>query len=147
METVVNGISNVIVYIDDLLVHSASHEDHLVTLNQVLEWLVHHNIKINLQKCVFGSKEVSYLGFRLTEEGIKPGTDTLKAVKNATHPSYVHEVQQFLGLCNFFRSHVRNFAQITSSLTALTRKRLLLERRTAASRCSQSFPGTTILPV
>jgi hypothetical protein len=63
METVVNGISNVIVYIDDLLVHSASHEEHLVTLNQVLERLVQHNIKINLQKSVFGSKEVSYLGF------------------------------------------------------------------------------------
>jgi hypothetical protein len=51
METVVNSISNVIVYIDDLLVHSATHEQ-----------LVQHNIKINLQKCVFGSKEVSYLG-------------------------------------------------------------------------------------
>jgi hypothetical protein len=63
METVVNGLSNVIVYIDDLLVHSASHKEHLVTLNQVLERLVQHNIKIILQKCVFGSKEVSYLGF------------------------------------------------------------------------------------
>ncbi len=38
--------------------------------------LVQHNIKINLQKCFFGSKEVSYLGFRLTEQGILPGTDT-----------------------------------------------------------------------
>jgi hypothetical protein len=102
METVVNGLSNVIVYIDDLLVHLASHKEHLVTLNQVLERLVQHNIKINLQKCVFGSKEVSYLGFRLTEEGIKPGTDKLKAVKNAPPPSSVHEVRQFLGLCNFF---------------------------------------------
>ncbi len=37
METVVNGITNVIVYIDDLLVHLATHEEHLVTLNQVLE--------------------------------------------------------------------------------------------------------------
>ncbi len=63
METVVNGISNVIVYINDLLVHSASHEEHLVTLNQVLEQLIHHNIKINLQKCIFGRQEVSYLGF------------------------------------------------------------------------------------
>jgi hypothetical protein len=62
METVVNSISNVIVYIDDLLIHSATHEEHLVTLNQVLERLVQHNIKINLQKFVFGSKEVSYLG-------------------------------------------------------------------------------------
>ncbi len=86
METVVHNISNVIVYIDDLLVHSASHEEHLATLNEVLQRLVTHNIKINLQKCVFGSKEVSYLGFCLTEEGIKPGIDKLKAVKNAPPP-------------------------------------------------------------
>jgi hypothetical protein len=67
METVVHNISNVIVYIDDLLVHSASHDEHQANLNKVLQRLVTHNIKINLQKCVFGSKEVSYLGFRLTE--------------------------------------------------------------------------------
>jgi hypothetical protein len=34
----------------------------------------------------------------------------------------VHEVRQFLGLCNFFRGHVRNFAQLTSPLTVLTKK-------------------------
>jgi hypothetical protein len=106
METVVNNIANFIVYIDNLLVHSASHEEHISTLGQVLGCLVQQNIKINLQKCVFGSKEVSYLGFRLTEEGIKPGTDKLKAVKNAPPPSNVHEVRQFLGLCYFFRGHV-----------------------------------------
>ncbi len=92
METVVNNIENVIVYIDDLLVHSASHEQHIDTLSKVLQCLVTHNIKINLQKCVFGSKQVSYLGFCLTEEGIIPGTDKLKALKNAPPPSNVHEV-------------------------------------------------------
>ncbi len=122
METVVHNISNVIVYIDDLLVHSASHDEHLATLNEVLQRLVTHNTKINLPKCVFGSKEVSYLGFHLTEEGIKPGIDKLKAVKNAPPPSNVHEVRQFLRLCNFFRGHVCNFAQLTSPLTALTKK-------------------------
>jgi hypothetical protein len=122
METVVHGISNVIVYIDDLLVHSASHEVHIATLGQVLKRLVQHSIKINLQKCMFGSKEVSYLGFCLTEEGIKPGTDKLKAVKNAPPPSNVHEVIQFLILCNFFRGHVCNFAQLTSPLTTLMKK-------------------------
>ncbi len=122
METVVNNISNVIVYIDDLLVHSASHEEHIATLGQVLKHLVQHNIKINFQKCVFGSKEVSYLGFCLTEEGIKPGTDKLKAVKNAPPPTNVHKVRQFLGLCNFFQGHVQNFAQLMSPPTPLTKK-------------------------
>jgi hypothetical protein len=122
METVVNGLTNVIVYIDDLLIHSATHPEHITALDNVLRRLVQHNIKINLQKCFFGSKEVSYLGFQLTEQGILPGTDKLKAVKNTPPPANVHEVRQFLGLCNFFRCHVRNFAQLTAPLTALTKK-------------------------
>jgi hypothetical protein len=87
METFVNGISNIIVYIDDLLVHSATHKEHLGTLSQVLRQLVQHNIKINLQKCIFGTKEVFYLVFCLPKERIKPRTDQLKAVKNVPLPS------------------------------------------------------------
>ncbi len=52
METIVNGISNVIVYINDLLVHLATHEEHLATLGQVLKSLIQIKIKINLQKCI-----------------------------------------------------------------------------------------------
>jgi Reverse transcriptase (RNA-dependent DNA polymerase) len=59
MEAVVNGLTNVIVYIDDLLIHSATHQEHITALDNVLQRLVQHNIKINLQKCFFGSKEVS----------------------------------------------------------------------------------------
>jgi hypothetical protein len=84
METVVHGLANGIMYIDKLLIHSATHPEHITALDQVLQPLVQHHIKINLQKCFFGSKEVSYLCFRLTERGILPGTDRLKAVKNTT---------------------------------------------------------------
>jgi hypothetical protein len=73
MEGVLRNISNVIVYIDDLLVHTQNHEDHLKVLDQVLTRLHTNNLKINLDKCFFGNKEVSYLGFTLTPEGIKPG--------------------------------------------------------------------------
>ncbi len=48
METVVNGLANEIVYIDDLLVHSATHSEHFVALNKMLKRLVQHKIKINL---------------------------------------------------------------------------------------------------
>ena len=122
MEAVVRGLDNVIVYIDDLLLHSADYEAHLRQLDQLLRRLTEHNVKINLQKCEFGSKNVAYLGFRLTEQGVKPGKDKLKAVEQAQPPCNVQEIRQFLGLCNFFRTHVRNFAQITAPLTALTRK-------------------------
>jgi hypothetical protein len=116
------NISNVIVYIHDLLAHTKTHEDLLKVLEQVLDRLHSHNLKINLDKCFFGNKEVSYLGFTLTPEGIKPGKNKLKAIKNPKPPTDVKTIRSFVGLCNFFRTHIKNFAIIAAPLFKLTRK-------------------------
>jgi hypothetical protein len=81
MEKLMDGIDNVIVYIDDLLIHSKSHEHHLQILDNVMTCLSENNMKINVAKCFFRNTEVNYLGFRLTPEGIKPGKDKLKATE------------------------------------------------------------------
>ena len=122
VEEALKGINNVIVYIDDLLIHSHTHEEHVKLLDQVFSRLAKHGLKVNFKKCEFASQEVSYLGFRLTPDGIKPGTDKLKAVKLAQPPSTLKEIRQFMGLCNFFRNHVKNFSLISGPLTALTKK-------------------------
>ena len=109
-------------YIDNLLAHSSSFEEHLHLLDLIFIRLEFHGLKVNLEKCHFGCKKVAYLGFHLTEEGLKPGSNKLKTVAAANPPTNMHEIRQFLGLCNFFRTHVRNFAQISAPLTALTRK-------------------------
>ena len=49
METVVHGLQNVIVYIDDLLLHSSTHDEHVLLLDLLLQRLVQHNVKLNLQ--------------------------------------------------------------------------------------------------
>ena len=122
VEAVVQGLANINVYINDLIIHSNSHEDLLHSLDQLFSRLLAHNLKVNLKKCVFGSKDVMYLGFHLTESGIKLGTDKLKALGLTEPPKNVHEIRQFLGLCNIFHTYVRNFALVSSPLTALTRK-------------------------
>ena len=80
MEGVLRDISNILVYIDDLRVHTDTHERHLEILDQVLARLHKNHLKINLEKGVFGNEEVSYLGLTLTPEGIKPGKNKLKAI-------------------------------------------------------------------
>jgi hypothetical protein len=107
VEGVLRNISNVIVYIDDLLVHTQTNEEHLKFLEQVLGCLHTHNLKINLDKCFFGNKEVYYLGFTLTPEGIKPGENKLKAKKDAKPPTDVKIICSFVSLCNFFQTHLK----------------------------------------
>ena len=121
MESAMLGIAKVIVYIDDLLLHSSTHSEQLEILSAVLGRLVHYGLKINLDKCIFGNEEVSYLGFTLTPNGIVPGKDKLQAIKNATPPTDIKMVRSFIGLCNFFRTHIKNFSTLSQPLTKLTR--------------------------
>ncbi len=65
---------------------------------------------------------MSYLGFTLTPAGIKPGKNKLKAIKDAKPPTDVKTIRSFVGLCNFFRTHIKNFAIIAAPLFWLTRK-------------------------
>ena len=120
MEIVIHNLSNILAYIDDLLVHTKDHGKHLEVLDELFTRLRKHGLKINLPKSFFGATEVSYLGFKLTPDGIKPGADKLKAVAAAKPPNDITEVRAFLGLCNFFRGHVRNFAQMAAPLNLLT---------------------------
>jgi hypothetical protein len=68
MEQVLRGLQNILIYIDDVLIHTDTHEKHLEALEQVLMRLHQHHLKINLDKCLFGDKQVSYLGFTLRHQ-------------------------------------------------------------------------------
>ena len=116
MEKVLDQIKNIILYIDDVIIHTASHEHHLEVLDNVLEQLQHHNLKINLAKCFFGNSEVAYLGFVLTPEGIRLGKEKLAILCNMPPPTKQRQVRAFIGLCNFFRNHIKNFALIAQPL-------------------------------
>jgi hypothetical protein len=55
-------------------------------------------------------------------EGIKPGKNKLKAIQTAKAPADVKTIRSFMGLCNFFRTHIKDFAVIAAPLFKLTSK-------------------------
>ena len=122
MELTCKGLVKVIVYIDDLLIHAATHEEHRQILRKLFARLRFYHLKLNLKKCTFGSTSVSYLGYRLTPEGIMPGTDKLQAIERAPAPTSISQIRAFLGLCNFFRSHVYRYSQVAAPLIKLLKK-------------------------
>ncbi len=81
---------------------------------------MHQNhLKVNLEKCVFGNREVSYLA---TPESIKPGCNKLQVIHEAQPPTNIKMVGSFVGLCNFFQTHIKDFAIIATPLFKVTRK-------------------------
>jgi hypothetical protein len=69
------------------------HEEHLTILEKVFECLHQIHLKVNLEKCIFGNQEVSFLGFMLTTEGIKPGHNKLQMIKDAKPPTTIKMVR------------------------------------------------------
>ena len=79
-------------YLDDIIVFSSKWEEHLARLRQVFERLRHANLKLGADKCTFTAKEVSYLGHRVTEEGLLPDSSLLAAIWEIPPPKTATEV-------------------------------------------------------
>ena len=109
-------------YLDDIIVFSSTWEEHLARLRQVFEGLRHANLKLGADKCTFAAKEVSYLGHRVTEEGLLPDSSLLAAIREIPPPKTATEVRSFLGLAGYYQRYVKGFAAIAGPLHALTRK-------------------------
>jgi hypothetical protein len=92
MELVMQGIPNVLVYIDDILIHLRTHDEHRQILEQVFSRLQQHNLKIRLEKCHFAKTSVEYLGFRWTPDGVLPGMDKTQVIREAQPPGTVQRV-------------------------------------------------------
>ena len=124
MDRILSGLhwETCLFYLDDIIVFSSTWEEQLARLRQVFERLRHANLKLGAEKYTFAAKEVSYLGHRVTEEGLLPDPALLTAIREIPPPKTATEVHSFLGLAGYYRRYVKNFAAIAGPLHALTRK-------------------------
>ena len=124
MDCVLSGLhwETCLFYLDDIIVFSSTWEEHLARLRQVFKRLRHADLKLGAEKCAFAAKEVSYLGHRVTAEGLLPDSALLVAIWEIPPPRTATEVSSFLGLAGYYRQYVKNFAAIADPLHALTKK-------------------------
>ena len=98
------------VFIDDLLIHSRSEQEHRQHLRTVLTELTKINATINLPKCQFFLNEVTYLGYTVNQYGVKPAASNIEILKNWKIPTNQRGVKSILGSLNFFRNLIPNFS-------------------------------------
>ena len=102
-----------------------------------------------MEKCEFDVTETTFLGYVISKEGMKMDKDKVMAILDWPIPSNVKEVQSFIGLCNYYRIFIKDFAKIANPLHKLTRKNVPFnwgpEQQKAFDKIKELFTFAPIL--
>ena len=120
MTGVLKDLPFAMAYLDDIIIYGSTPEEHLKHIKTVFEKLRHAKLSMKLSKCHFFTKEIQYLGHILGVEGIKPVLAKTEAIKAMHPPVNLKQVCAFLGLVEYYRKFIKNFAKIVKPLTMLT---------------------------
>jgi len=110
----------VVAYVNAILIATkGSKEKHERQVSKVFQLLMDNNMCIEIDKCVFSQKETTLLGFIVSGQGLRMDPEKAKAIVDWPRPTKRNEVQQILGLWNFYRRFIYNFSGIVVPITDL----------------------------
>lgn len=110
----------VFAYADDLIIASATFEEHITTLVRVRDNLKEAGLTVNLKKCEFCRPELKYLGYVIDRQGLRTDPDKIACVKDFPRPNRVKQVRSFLGLCSYYRKFIKDFSKVAAPLCKMT---------------------------
>lgn len=109
--SVLQGLDFLYSFADDVIIASADTATHKRHLEEVFKRFNAFGITINISKCCFGQEKLNFLGYEVSTEGIRPLQDKVKAICDYPRPKTVEELRRYLGMLNFYRSHIPHAAQ------------------------------------
>jgi len=101
-------------FIDDILVATDTEEGHDELVEEVLRRLEENDLFVKPEKCKWKIREVEFLGVVIGPKGVEMQKEKVEEVLNWPAPRNVKEVQKFLGLANYYRRFIKNFARIAA---------------------------------
>jgi hypothetical protein len=110
------------VYLDDVVIYGKDSKDHFFKLHNILDRLREANLKLHPQKCFFLRKEIIYLGHLCGKDGCQPDPEKVKVMDKIKVPTRLKEIQSFLGVLNYYRRFIPDFARVAIPLVNLTKK-------------------------
>ncbi|XP_076043861.1 uncharacterized protein LOC143026954 [Oratosquilla oratoria] len=138
MHSVLAGIDNVVVYLDDILVFTDTWQAHINQLDSLFNALHNNNLVVNLSKCIFAQAQVPYLGHIVGGGVLSPPSAKVEAISMMAVPNTKRQVRRFLGAVGYYRRYIKNFADITLPLTDLLKKNTPFKW---SEPCEKSFQG------
>ena len=122
MRSLLKGLNNVESYIDDVLVHTATWHEHLLTLRELFQKIRNANLTVRPTKCTLATDKVDFIGHNIEGGTLGLQDANIHKIRDAPRPTTKKEVRSFLGLTGFYRAYIPNYATVAAPLTDLTRK-------------------------
>ncbi|CAH8493835.1 unnamed protein product [Dicrocoelium dendriticum] len=119
IDQVLRGLDFVYAYIDDILVASSNHDEHLSHLRSIFERFAQYGVTINVDKCVFGQSSVDFLGHRIDCNGISPLPEKAQAIADYPMPQSFKSLRRFLGMVNYYSRFIPDCSGLLQPLTDL----------------------------
>ena len=108
-----------LIYLDDILVFARTIEEQLRRLRTIFERIRSSGLKLSPEKCEFLKREVSYLGYRITEYGTRTDEKKIEKITNWKKPTSAEELRSWLGLCGYYRHFIKNYSELALPLEKL----------------------------
>ena len=122
MRKMLDRVQNIEHFIDDVLTHTATWDDHIKALKDLLQRVRKAGLTIRPTKCYVGYDEVEFLGHKVSRNRIAMGENKLMKIQDAASPKTKTQVRSFLGLIGHYRKFVNNYAHVAAPLTDLVKK-------------------------
>lgn len=119
MHEVLNGLTFVFCYLDDILIASSDESEHREHIRIVFDRLRAYGLTINASKCQLFQPSVTFLGHSIDSEGIRPLPERVQAIADIKLPETAQELKRFLATINFYRRFIQNAAHQQSKLQRL----------------------------
>ena len=122
INSIIGDLDFVEVFRDDLIIHSATMDQHVQHVVDVMQRLWKANVCVSALKFKPVHRRVVFLGHTLTAEGVTTAPENVEKLRLFPRPTSVSAIRSFLGACNHYRRLIKHYAMYSSVLSSLTKK-------------------------
>ena len=112
----------VVAFMNDILVGTEKEKRHDKIVEKELRRIEENDLYVKPEKCIWKVREIDFLGLVMGSEGIKMQEEKVAGVLEWLRPKIIKKVQKFLGLANYYRQFIKDFARIAKLMHKLVRK-------------------------
>lgn len=121
-ESIFGDIDGVEVIFDDIIIAAKDEFEHDTLMRKLLLRAREAKVKFNPAKLQYKVSEVKYMGNIVSESGLKPDVEKVRAIVQMPLPQNREELRRFLGMVNYFSQFIPNQSEATAPLRSLLKK-------------------------